>query len=245
MFQPFWRDVRPTLINRRAREYYGHREDFQRIARRVGSPDNREKLLENLEADFARDQQVLLIKRQMLILKRIWAGVACALCAPVLLYFLDVLSFPWMSGALVGILFILFQVGSLAERRRKLYEGHRKAHLEKHADSLRRAGDRDIELTNRIEEEWDAYCIDFSGYPPDWKYRVMVVLERDGHTCTQCGWPNGVKRKVRQLHVHHVERHSRGGNHAFSNLVTLCDICHREQEGPGHSRVRPRRRKKR
>src|SRR5207249_9025812 len=90
-------------------------------------------------------------------------------------------------------------------------------------------------LTNRIEEEWDAYCVNFTGYPPDWKYRVMVVLERDGHTCTQCGWPDGVKRKVRKLHVHHVERHSRGGDHALSNLVTLCDICHGKQEGPGHN----------
>src|SRR5208283_1112776 len=139
----------------------------------------------------------------------------CALCIPVLLYFLGVLTLVWMGVALVGILFVLFQVGSLAERRQKVYEECRTAHLEKHADSLRRAEERDIELTNRIEEEWDAYCVNFSGYPPDWKYRVLVVLDRDHHTCTQCGWPNGAKRKVRQLHVHHVEPYSRGGDHAL------------------------------
>lgn len=235
----------PTPVNRQAREYYGHREDFRRIVRRVGSPDNREKVLEKLEADLAREQQVVLIGRQLLLLKRISVGVIAALCIPVLLYFLNALTFVWMVVALVGILFALIQVRSLTKRRQKAYEGRRTAHLEKHADLLKRAEDRDIELAQRIEKEWDAYCVNFTGYPPDWKYRVMVVLERDHHTCTQCGWPNGAKRKVRQLHVHHVERHSRGGDHEFTNLVTLCDICHSKQEGAGHNRINPRRRKRR
>lgn len=199
--------------------------------------------MEKLEADLAREQEVVLIKRQTVLLKRVSVGVICALGISVLLYFLNVLTLVWMGVALAGILFALFQVGSLAERCQKAYERRRKAHLEKNADLLQRAEARDIELTNRIEEEWDAYCVNFTGYPPDWKYRVMVVLERDHHTCTQCSWPSGAKRKVRQLHVHHIERHSRGGDHAFSNLVTLCDICHSEQEGSGHNRINPRRRK--
>ena len=227
-----------------ARDYYGRREDFRRIVRRVGSPDNREKLLEKLEADLARERQVLVIKRQILLLKRISLGVMCALCVPILLYFLGAFTLAWMGGGLIGILFVLFTLRSLTERRQKVYEARRKAHLEKHAASLRMAKALDIELTKRIEAEWDAYCVNYTGYPPDWKYRVMVVLERDQHTCTQCGWPNWVKRKVRHLHVHHVERHSRGGDHALSNLITLCDICHSKQEGPGHSRFKPRRRKR-
>jgi 5-methylcytosine-specific restriction endonuclease McrA len=149
-----------------------------------------------------------------------------------------------MIAVLTGTIFVLFKVGSLAQQRKKAYESRHKAHLDKYADWLHAAEERDTELINRIDEEWDAYCVHFTGYPPDWKYRVMTVLERDGHTCTKCGWPNGVKRKVRQLHVHHVQSHSRGGNHAISNLVTLCDICHGMQEGRGHNRIKPRRRKK-
>ena len=72
---------------------------------------------------------------------------------------------------------------------------------------------------------------------------ALMVLERDGHTCTRCGWPKGVKRKVRKLHVHHLRRHSRGGDHALLNLATLCDICHGKQKGSGHNWIRPRRRK--
>lgn len=64
-----------ALINRQARQYYGHREDFQRIVRRVGSPDNRDKPLEKLEADLALDQQIVLIKRQTPLLKRVSVGV--------------------------------------------------------------------------------------------------------------------------------------------------------------------------
>jgi len=212
------------------RDYYGHQEDFQRIVRRVGSPDNEERLLKEIEVEVAHDHQLLLLKRCS-------QGILCTLCIPLLLYLFKVIAFPWMVAGLTGLLFILRQV------MEALVEQCRKAHVAKYSDSLRRAKDRDAQLTKTIEEEWDTYCINYSGYPPDWKYRVLLVLDRDSHTCTECGWPNGVKRKVRQLHVHHVKSHSRGGNHALSNLVTLCDICHRKQEGPGHARINPRRHK--
>src|SRR5438105_10355798 len=230
-------------INRRAREYYGNREDFQRIVRRVGSPDNGDRVLASIEANLAQDNGILLIKRQTILLKRLSLALVCAFCVPVVLYFLHILTGPWTVAALGGIYFILRAVGALTERRQKAYQDRHKAEIDKHAAALKEAESRDARLRNRIDEEWDTYCINLTGYPPDWKYIVLIVLERDDRTCTQCGWPNGVKRQVRQLHVHHVERHSRGGNHALSNLVTLCDICHGKQEGPGHNRIRPRRRK--
>jgi 5-methylcytosine-specific restriction endonuclease McrA len=237
--------MRPDLINRRAWEYYGHREDFKRIIERVGSPDNREKLMRRIEDELQRDPQALAIKRQMLIVTRLYMATMCALGVPLLLWWCKVLTGLWTIAIVIGIVVLLFQIGGLNERRGKAYEMRRKAHMDKHAVSLEAAEKRDVELTNRIEEEWDRYCVNFTGYPPDWKYRVLYVLERDDHTCKQCGWPNGFKRKVRQLHVHHVERHSRGGDHAFSNLVTLCGICHSRQAGPGHNRIKPRRRRRR
>ncbi len=221
---------RPTLTGRNAREYYGHRPDFQKIVERIGAPDNRKKLMEKIEAELARDQHMILLKQMSI-------GARCALGLPIILGLFKVLSLLWVFAVLIGIVVVLSQINGASDKRRKMQ-------VDKYTDSLQRAEDRDIELINGIESEWDTYCVDFPGYPPDWNYRKLVVHERDHHTCSECGWPEGVKRMVRELHLHHIEPLSRGGSNALSNLVTLCDICHRRQEGAGHARINPRRRKK-
>ena len=54
----------------------------------------------------------------------------------------------------------------------------------------------------------------------------QYVLWRDGYTCQCCGAHATQKEEV-QLHVHHLESRKTGGN-APSNLITLCDSCHKK-----------------
>ena len=53
----------------------------------------------------------------------------------------------------------------------------------------------------------------------------QYVLWRDKYTCQCCGAHTSKKKEVK-LHVHHLESHKTGGN-APDNLVTLCDVCHK------------------
>ena len=53
----------------------------------------------------------------------------------------------------------------------------------------------------------------------DWAELRPVVLERDGHRCTQCG-------STEHLHVHHCRARRRGGTQRMDNLQTLCERCH-------------------
>ena len=49
----------------------------------------------------------------------------------------------------------------------------------------------------------------------------QYALHRDGYKCVCCGANKNVK-----LHVHHLESRKTGGN-APSNLITLCEACHK------------------
>jgi 5-methylcytosine-specific restriction endonuclease McrA len=66
----------------------------------------------------------------------------------------------------------------------------------------------------------------------------------------KCNYPEGFKRRSRELHVHHIVPRSEGGTDALSNLVTLCHVCHRKN-GENHCRVKklnkakPRKRRRR
>lgn len=64
------------------------------------------------------------------------------------------------------------------------------------------------------------------GYPDDWHARRRQVYQRDEWTCQNCGRQGGPFGDV-ELHCHHVVPKARGGSHRVSNLVTLCDDCHR------------------
>ncbi len=46
------------------------------------------------------------------------------------------------------------------------------------------------------------------------------VLERDGWRCQVCGC-------MSNLQVHHMTPRSLSGDDTSSNLMTLCDVCHR------------------
>lgn len=93
-------------------------------------------------------------------------------------------------------------------------------------------------IETEIEFLWDYYNVNYNGYPPDWHWRKEDVKKRDNYTCANCGWPDGVKSKRRNLHVHHRVPLSRGGNNALTNLITLCHMCHNDEEGPGHGGFR-------
>lgn len=75
--------------------------------------------------------------------------------------------------------------------------------------------------------EWHSTCETFEGYPPDWDERCSRVKSRDGHKCTECGYPVGLRRRTRELHIHHITPISEGGTNELDNLITLCHICHR------------------
>ena len=89
-----------------------------------------------------------------------------------------------------------------------------------------------------ILSAWDKYCVEYRDYPPDWTERKVLVKTRDDYRCTNCEWPTGFRVHRRDLHVHHVVNLSKGGSNSVDNLVTLCHICHRQQEGSGHKRIK-------
>lgn len=221
--------MKPIFTTRNARDYYWRRPEFQSIKTRVGSPDNLAKVKARLESELESDLKVR-------ILRRLSFGTKYSLGVLILAAVFKIPNFLWPFLISFTTLLILLGANQWLRKLRETY-------LARHKESLQIAEDRDILLINRIEEEWDNYCVSFPGYPPDWKYRRNLVLERDGEACSKCGWPNGVQRKVRELHIHHIERLSRGGNNALSNLISLCDICHKKQDGAGHARINPRSKK--
>lgn len=62
-------------------------------------------------------------------------------------------------------------------------------------------------------------------YPADWDTRRKHVYERDDHKCQNCG-RHGPRNNL-ELHAHHIVPKSKGGTHLTSNLVTLCEQCHK------------------
>ena len=53
----------------------------------------------------------------------------------------------------------------------------------------------------------------------------QYVLHRDGYKCIYCGAKSTEKNGVK-FHIHHLESRKIGGN-APSNLITLCESCHK------------------
>lgn len=58
-----------------------------------------------------------------------------------------------------------------------------------------------------------------------WKRIVSVIKLRDYYKCRWCG-------SRRDLVVHHVKPIERGGTHLPTNLITICDTCHKAHHGP-------------
>lgn len=53
----------------------------------------------------------------------------------------------------------------------------------------------------------------------------QYILHRDGYRCTCCGAESTDKKGVK-FHIHHLESRETGGN-SPSNLITLCETCHK------------------
>jgi len=63
-------------------------------------------------------------------------------------------------------------------------------------------------------------------YPSDWDSRRKKVYKRDDYGCAHCGI-NGGPHGNAELHAHHIVPKSRGGSDNISNLITLCNECHK------------------
>ena len=55
-----------------------------------------------------------------------------------------------------------------------------------------------------------------------WEIKRKAILERDGHTCQQCGEDKGI------LHVHHkyYDANTPPWEYPSNSLITLCELCH-------------------
>jgi hypothetical protein len=58
----------------------------------------------------------------------------------------------------------------------------------------------------------------------EWKWTRDAILTRDGHACCIC-------RSTETLHIDHIQPLSRGGTNAWTNLWTLCKLCHEAKTG--------------
>lgn len=65
-----------------------------------------------------------------------------------------------------------------------------------------------------------------SDYPSDWNQRRKAVYKRDDYECQNCGRQGGPNGNT-ELHAHHVVPKASGGTHKNTNLVTVCEQCHR------------------
>lgn len=78
----------------------------------------------------------------------------------------------------------------------------------------------DIQKIQKAEIEGDDYQ---QGVQLGFQNVRAYVLHRDAHTCQHCkGHSKGLT-----LHVHHIVSRQTGGNRP-SNLITLCESCHRK-----------------
>jgi len=55
-----------------------------------------------------------------------------------------------------------------------------------------------------------------------------AVLVRDGYACRMCGWNHNQwdRSDPRNLELHHVKEHAKGGENTEENLISLCNVCH-------------------
>ena len=81
--------------------------------------------------------------------------------------------------------------------------------------------------------------------PIPWKKISASVMMRDGYSCRVCGKSDlelvNSSTKYNKLHlgleVHHIIPRKDGGSDSFSNLITLCEECHRKTFSNGYSGI--------
>lgn len=61
---------------------------------------------------------------------------------------------------------------------------------------------------------------------PNWQKKRLDILNRDKWTCKGCG------SKENTLHVHHFtyQKNNKPWEYENDNFITLCEICHNEEE---------------
>ena len=84
-----------------------------------------------------------------------------------------------------------------------------------------------VGVTNRVDMKYEEQIKD-----PKWQRKRLEILQRDGFRCQMCG------REDKPLHVHHLhylEGHKIWDYHN-SDLITLCEDCHRREHDIGSGR---------
>ena len=56
----------------------------------------------------------------------------------------------------------------------------------------------------------------------EWKLKRIQVKDRDNYACQICG-------STKVLHVHHMSGYDLIPNEPISCLITLCNVCHKDQ----------------
>lgn len=64
----------------------------------------------------------------------------------------------------------------------------------------------------------------------EWRKRRRECFERDDHRCQFCEFQPSNLADVEKLHAHHIVPRREGGENQLSNLITVCDSCHRTVE---------------
>ena len=85
---------------------------------------------------------------------------------------------------------------------------------------------------------WTGGATDYRG--ADWPKARRAAIERDGHTCQECGISEAqaIDTYHQPLQVHHKIRYHDSQDNSLSNLVTLCVVCHGKADTRHFGRVR-------
>lgn len=62
---------------------------------------------------------------------------------------------------------------------------------------------------------------------PNWDHLARQTKKRDNWTCQHCEKQGGQLGSA-ELHAHHIEPRSKGGEDTLNNLITVCHSCHEE-----------------
>lgn len=65
---------------------------------------------------------------------------------------------------------------------------------------------------------------------PNWDNLARQTKKRDNWTCQHCGKQGGHLGSA-ELHAHHIEPRSKGGEDTLNNLITVCHSCHEDLHG--------------
>lgn len=141
-----------------------------------------------------------------------------------LLYFIHI----GFIALTVGMFFVANQFEKTHNKKLKQWEERYPVPLE---PALRHFHDPSAELT--LQDKTTLYIFNhWPGYPPFWSYLREVVLRQDNGRCQVTGCPSRL-----ELHIHHIKPVAEGGEHAPSNLVSLCDFHHALEPEKGHERI--------